>query len=262
MNRTDHTHDERPTAAVVTEWGRSEAAHDLTTLMAEAVTALTAAARQGYDAGEIICHVVTTVAANLGSTDMLLAARPGSWEADCVRNMVDSTAGDHLLSWRTAPVHLLLDPQVALGDLGLEDLYDDAVFALENEREDRIQAGADETHTEQQLRAVHYLYKDDLRNYAAAYAETLNQVAAELGITVPVELMVVGDGRAEPTWDELAQQMHSQARDRTPLPASGRPPMDYDGLPGDVDRTAGLTYLSRTGYGTPALDSGAGVSSP
>jgi hypothetical protein len=26
MNRTDHTHDERPTAAVATEWGRSEAA--------------------------------------------------------------------------------------------------------------------------------------------------------------------------------------------------------------------------------------------
>lgn len=58
----------------------------------EAIAALTAAARQTrvrgggtehatvepVDFGEIACHVITTVAANVGGIDEMLAGRPGS----------------------------------------------------------------------------------------------------------------------------------------------------------------------------------------
>jgi len=40
------------------------------------------------DFGEIACHVITTVAANLGGVEALLAGRHGSWEAGYVCQIV------------------------------------------------------------------------------------------------------------------------------------------------------------------------------
>jgi hypothetical protein len=112
-----------------------------------AITALTAAARatrmrgtgtpeeqrEPADFGDIACHVLTTVAANVGGVDALLAGRPGSWEADLVRQIVLSTAGDderELLRWRTEPVRLTLDVEDAFYDFGLVDLYESDTESL------------------------------------------------------------------------------------------------------------------------------------
>lgn len=109
--------------------------------VADAIAALTAAARQTrmrgagtahatvepVDFGEIACHVITTVAANLGGVDELLAGRPGSWEADYVRQIVQSTAGDdpdELLRYRTEPVRLAFDAEEVFYDLGVGELYE------------------------------------------------------------------------------------------------------------------------------------------
>ena len=121
-----------------------------------AIAALTAAARQRriigagtpaeheepVDAGEIICRVVTSVAANLGGAEQLLAGRPGSWEADLVRNMVGSTAGNdeaELLRWRTEPVRIELDVDDVFTDFGIAGLYnDDSMRADDAEDEARV----------------------------------------------------------------------------------------------------------------------------
>ena len=71
----------------------------------DAIAALTAAARgtptigagtpyehtEPIDFAAIACHVLTAVAANVGGVEELLAGRPGSWEADYVRQIVHST---------------------------------------------------------------------------------------------------------------------------------------------------------------------------
>ena len=52
------------------------------------------------------------MAANVGGVERLLSGRPGSWEADYVRQIVLSTAGDsaeELLRWCTQPVALESD---------------------------------------------------------------------------------------------------------------------------------------------------------
>ncbi|KJL40865.1 hypothetical protein RR49_00368 [Microbacterium ginsengisoli] len=122
--------------------------------VADAIAALTTAARQTrvrgagtehaavepVDFGEIACHVITTVAANLGGVDELLAGRPGSWEADYVRQIVQSTAGDdpdELLRYRTEPVRLAFDAADVFYDLGLSDLYEQATAEL-GSREDAL----------------------------------------------------------------------------------------------------------------------------
>lgn len=49
--------------------------------VADAITALTTAARGSRDFGEITCQVLTSVAANVGGIEQLLAHRPHSPES-------------------------------------------------------------------------------------------------------------------------------------------------------------------------------------
>jgi hypothetical protein len=92
-----------------------------------AADAITDAIRTGVgDGGELICHLVATVAANLGSVDAITAARPGSWEADLVHQILTSTVGPgDLLRWRTAPIEIVENVEMLLFGLDLgEALYD------------------------------------------------------------------------------------------------------------------------------------------
>jgi hypothetical protein len=115
--------------------------------IADAIAALTAAARrertigagtpnehiEPVDFGEIACHVITAVAANVGGVEVLLSGRPGSWEADYVRQIVQSTAGDddtELLRYRTEPVRIEFDAEEAFDDFGLTGLYERDVDEL------------------------------------------------------------------------------------------------------------------------------------
>lgn len=117
--------------------------------IADAIAALTAAARrertigagtpnehtEPVDFGEIACHVITAVAANVGGVEALLAGRPGSWEADYVRQIVRSTAGDddtELMRYRTEPVRIEVDVEAVFYEFGLTDLYDRDVDELGN----------------------------------------------------------------------------------------------------------------------------------
>ena len=83
--------------------------------IAQAIVALTAAAKQtrtvgagtwnehqeAADFAELAAIVLASVAANVGGTEELLAGRPGSWEADLVRQLVDGTAGGDVERYRT-----------------------------------------------------------------------------------------------------------------------------------------------------------------
>lgn len=117
--------------------------------IADAIAALTTAARrerttgagtpnehtEPVDFGEIACHVITAVAANVGGVEALLAGRPGSWEADYVRQIVQSTAGDddtELMRYRTEPVRIEVDVEAVFYEFGLTDLYDRDVDELGN----------------------------------------------------------------------------------------------------------------------------------
>jgi hypothetical protein len=72
------------------------------TLDATAVDTLTEVALAGGDFADWLAHVLATVAARLGSTDALIAGRPGSWEADLVQRLVAGTVGyddEHLADY-------------------------------------------------------------------------------------------------------------------------------------------------------------------
>lgn len=110
--------------------------------IARAIAALTEAARgtkirgagtpheaiEQADFADIAAHVLTSVAANIGGVEAVLAGRPGSWEAGLVHDLIRGTAGDdsELLRWRTEPVRVYIDPELELADFGLDELYEEA----------------------------------------------------------------------------------------------------------------------------------------
>jgi hypothetical protein len=96
--------------------------------------------------------------------------------------------------------------------------------------------------------ALDQLWQQDQVTYHQAYIDTARQVAIERGITAPVEVRLITDDRPQPDQDQgdlLAEEVADEARLRTPLPTSGIPLRDYQGLPGEVDRAAGRSYLAR-----------------
>jgi hypothetical protein len=59
----------------------------------QAHAAILAAVRDEHDFGGWLAAVLSSVAADLGSSDALTAGRPGSWEAAHVRGLVNGTVG-------------------------------------------------------------------------------------------------------------------------------------------------------------------------
>lgn len=226
--------------------------------IAQAIAALTAAARttrtigagtdnehtEPADFGEIACHVITSVAANLGDVDTLLAGRPGSWEADYVRQIVNSTTPeDELLTWRTEPVRLHLDVEGVFYDFGLEQLWDEeSGQAIKHEQDDSLTE-------EQAARAdaiaaqIDRLWEQDQAAYREAYLASIRQELTRRGLTVEVE--AIDEPADTLTWEPFTDELHELARKNTPLPMTGEAPDWTEGTPADALRRAGLTYTAR-----------------
>lgn len=93
MTNTDHL--ERAAIAALTEIARGTRTQGAGTPQEREVPT---------DFAEIACYVITAVAANVGGAEALLSGRPGSTEAEHVRQILMATTGgdhDRLMSFRT-----------------------------------------------------------------------------------------------------------------------------------------------------------------
>ncbi|MEO9249115.1 hypothetical protein ABDK96_15630 [Citricoccus nitrophenolicus] len=203
--------------------------------------------REPVDLAEIVCQVITAVAANVGGVEMLLAGRPGSWEADYVRQIVHSTAGHEeadLLRFRLEPVRLVVDFEGTFYDFGLETMWD-------QEREQAIEREQNDSLTEEQIveasalvDAINELWDRDKAAYNEAYTATVHQVLTARGLTCGVEVTEASLEVAA-TWEPLADELDAAARMTSPLPMTGKAPDWTNGTPADALRRAGLTYTAR-----------------
>lgn len=86
------------------------------------------------DWAEFVTRALAGAAANVGGTEQVLAGRPGSWEAACVRNTLESTVGmndENLWQYRTEPLVVTL----YVTDV-LTDIDDPTVEQYEQAREE------------------------------------------------------------------------------------------------------------------------------
>jgi hypothetical protein len=58
-----------------------------------AAGAIAAALDEGRDVAEFLAHALCTVAADRGGIEAVLRNRPGSWEAEHIRRLMEGTVG-------------------------------------------------------------------------------------------------------------------------------------------------------------------------
>ena len=244
-------------------------------LLRDAVTALTAAARLTCterwpggtasrgpcDWAEFVALALAGAAANVGSIETALAGRPGSWEADAVRNLLTGTVGhdeQQLLTYRTDPIVVSINVNDVMVDLGAWQAYDDACDALQRRYDDLLSelsrtvepvpeglaslavATPEQEHGLEQIAELEDRLEQQRLQDWAAYGAALTahieaQVAQIEGLRVPVAVHVAVDPApaAGPpdTWssedgESLPERLLHAAVRATPLPGHGRTPLE------------------------------------
>lgn len=173
-------------------------------VLATAVGVLTEAARlQGpsshrIDWAEFVTHALAGAAANVGGVDAVLAGRPGSWEADGLRQLITSTVRhdeQDLLAHRTEPVVVGVFVSEILNDLGVWGQYDEAAEVLVKRAQAVDPTAPDQEQTLDAIAEQEEQLELQRDQTWAAYGDALRahiQDAATRrpGLTVPVEVRV------------------------------------------------------------------------
>ena len=168
------------------------------------VAALTALARRrttegdAVDVAEFICLALAAAAANVGGPDLLLAARPGSWEAATIYELLVGTMGEDPKGWsryRTEAVVVPLNVAelIETGDLhpGLLGL-DDAQAELDHRFDGTNEAAYDEY--ERELERLADRYGETYRDYGRRFAAAVRRIAATAEyLQVPPQVRVDAD---------------------------------------------------------------------
>lgn len=211
-----------------------------------AIKAMNADQRPG-DGGEFITHLLATVAANLGSSSAVTMSRPGSWEADGVKNLLASTVGwddEFLMTFRTDPVELVVDVLYEVDDFEMWETFEASIQHIGQAMfGDRWSIGRGNlTIAElERIDAVDELLSDleerDREDYKARFTDTVHaeferRRAADPGkfpehLTVAVRFADHSTSSSELTdgWSGgLASELYVHARTNTPLPGSDTVP--------------------------------------
>ena len=179
-------------------------APSLTSDFDDIVTALTALARtrtregDAVDVAEFVCLVLAATAANVVGPDLLLAARPGSWESETIYELLVRTMGEDPDEWgryRTEAVAVPLNVAelIETGDLhpGLLGL-DDAQAELDHRFDGITEAACDEY--ERELERLADRYGESYRDYGRHFAEAVRRIAASVEyLQVPPQVVVDAD---------------------------------------------------------------------
>jgi hypothetical protein len=216
------------------------------TAVTHAIRAINADERPG-DGAEFIAHLLATVAANLGSSDALVAARPGSWEAAGVEGLLRSTVGyndEYLLTYRTEPIEVVVNVVYELDDLGLFEIYEASINhigrALFGPRWSQSRGQLTIEELEQIETIEEQLAELEQRNraeYQQRFAATIHERFQHLRddapdqypdhLTLTVRFADHTSDHTELTdgWSTaLESQLYQYAREHTPLPGSDAAP--------------------------------------
>ena len=176
--------------------------------------------REPADWAEFVTQALAGAAANVGSIEAALSGRPGSWEADCVRNLLMSTVGEDeasLLEHRTEPVVVELYIEVLMMDVGGWKAYDEAQreltrrsLAIAPTASSPEEAAALPPLTEEQERQLdglsdleerlEQLRVRDYAEFGQALKAGVEAAAARRELHVPVVVVVDLDSFTQPIW--------------------------------------------------------------
>jgi hypothetical protein len=220
--------------------GDAEYRREYNAVWGATVRALTTAVRMRHPrSGELdfagfLASALGAVAGNVGSTDRIVAGRPGSWEADLVRRLVGGTVGYDqdaavVARYRTEPVviplnvHQLMLDDVAARTRGIDTPYEQETYAifepLEGISGDEYEAALVKAHAEEAAAKVWWAAR--YATYAEEFASAVAQEAVRIeGLQVPVTVRVnttLDGARPDGLYDDSAENPDEYDPDVDPL---------------------------------------------
>lgn len=198
------------------------------------------------DWAEFVTLALAGAAANIGGIEAVLAGRPGSWEADGVRQLLVSTVGhdeQHLLEHRTEPLVVDVHVDAIMAENGVWTAYQDAELEVSLRYDGQPEPGPDATdeqwqevdrqvdetaELQQRLQAQR---QQDWAAYGQALKSSIEAAAGRrpdllLPVVVRVDLEYrtsTPDTGGGPTDGGIAEQLLGEALAATPLPGDGHP---------------------------------------
>lgn len=154
--------------------------------------------REPADFAEFVAQALVAAAANVGGVETVLAGRPGSWEADALRQLPVGTVGgdeEYLIAHRTDPVVVEVFVEEILNDLGVWASWDDATRAIAR-RADQVPLDAEDQEQRLDAIAVEEEQLEQAREQAwADYGQALkehieNAAAGRAYLRVPVQVVL------------------------------------------------------------------------
>lgn len=193
--------------------------------------------QQPEDVADLVAHALASAAANVGGIERLLAGRPGSWEADLIRQLVAGTVGwdaEHLAEYRTEPLRFDIDIEGLLFEAGLEDAYNAARLEIDSrwrqqpaDPDGNIEQSSATEALEALEAALEQQWQADMAAYEQALVQTLKRLATERGYRVPVILEPsAGASSWASLWITVEEELLADAVADTALPGDGRPPLE------------------------------------
>lgn len=227
-------------------------------LTADAIRVLTQAAHRstdeidGLDFADFVAHVLAATAANVGGPERLLAARPGSWEANQLHALIQGTIGHEPNDWHAYRTERLLIPLNVAELIEKRDLHpgllglDEAIDAI-----GLRYSTADDAETldawDAEIDAAVRRYETEYRIYANRFQTAVKMLGRSM--RPPVDIDVSADANPTSSWwsatavtnptehdaDALVVAVWRAAHDAMPLPSvdvrpitstAGRPACD------------------------------------
>lgn len=222
-----------------------------------AADALTAAIRtKTTDGGEIVSHLLATVAANLGGMHKLTEGRPGSWEAAGVDQLLASTVGpdgDCLLQYRTEPIEVVECVELAMVDLDIDIMYDESFSLIDAIEAEAANNGDKDAYDRLDCagKLIDRLRASDYAAYCTAFERRVHDAAESmrsarhLPLDVPVSVRwVEWTGRTQTTgsqdaWGTVEHELWETAHSKTPFPGFTESLDGVSASPGNQLRAAG-----------------------
>lgn len=170
--------------------------------------------REPADFAEFLAQALVATAANVGGVETVLAGRPGSWEADAVRQLPVGTVGsdeEDLIAHRTEPVVGEVFVGEILNGLGVWKGYGEASAAI-GRRLDQVPADAEDR--EQAWANYGQALKQQIETAAAGRAELRGPVQ------VVVDLDTLRWPREAAHGDGFAEQLLQEAIAAVPTPTA------------------------------------------
>ena len=194
--------------------------------LVDAIKIMTDAARrrrpdgQQSDFADFVAHVLAATAANMGGPESLLAGRPGSWEAACVRRLIEGLMGTDThygQGFRTEPIKVTLNVAELIEASGLHPgllALDEAVSALDIAYSQTSDGGTPTAaaRLEQQLDQLDSRYRMEYHTYADRFADAVRALAITMDLETVIDVVV--DAHPQSLWwDDTAINNHEPCSD-------------------------------------------------